>query len=281
MRIVWSSDIHLNFLKKRNKMSFIKNILSVNPDIVIITGDISDSNDIINDLSLLEENLKIPFYYNLGNHDYYYGMIDDIRKKVKDFSEKSKYGKWFELIKDPIHLTDDICLIGVDGWADGRYGDYNKSTVELNDYYYIGDFSKLNKNQIFDYINMLGDFSSIELNIKISLSIEKYKNIIICTHVPPFVESCWYNGSYSNDNYLPHFSNKAFGDVLRYSSEKYKDNNFIVLCGHTHGRGKSQILPNLKTYTAESRYYYPEIEKIIDIDDDNNIEFKRFIVKKE
>ena len=39
-------------------------------------------------------------------------------------------------------LTKDTCLIGHDGWADGRLGDFSGSKVLLNDYVEIKNFVK-------------------------------------------------------------------------------------------------------------------------------------------
>lgn len=34
-------------------------------------------------------------------------------------------------------------------------------------------------------------------------------------HVPPFREASWHQGRISDDDWLPHFTCKAVGDVLR------------------------------------------------------------------
>ena len=44
-----------------------------------------------------------------------------------------------------MELTKDAALVGVDGWADGRLGDYARSTVMLNDYLLIENIAGLDK----------------------------------------------------------------------------------------------------------------------------------------
>ena len=74
------------------------------------------------------------------------------------------------------------------------------------------------------------------------------------THVPPFKESCWYDGSISAPSFLPGFSCKAVGDLLSRVAQEKSATRFTVLCGHTHGHGHAQILPNLQVYTGFGTY---------------------------
>jgi hypothetical protein len=93
----------------------------------------------------------------------------------------------------------------------------------------------------------------------------KYQNILIVTHVPPFVEACWYEGKQSDDEYLPHFSNPSAGVPIQEIAQSNPDRNFVVLCGHTHGKSEIKILPNLKVYTGGAEYKSPTINEIIPI----------------
>ena len=63
----------------------------------------------------------------------------------------------------------------------------------------------------------------------------------------------------SDDNYLPHFSCQVVGDVLHRTMKRFPDKQATVLCGHTHGAGKAQILPNLRVITGGAVYGRPEV----------------------
>ncbi|MGH9426333.1 MAG: phosphoesterase, partial [Terriglobia bacterium] len=68
----------------------------------------------------------------------------------------------------------------------------------------------------------------------------------------------------SNKEWLPWFTCKAMGDMLLASAEEHPDRQILVLCGHTHSRGKVDILPNLKVWTGGAQYGAPEIEHVFE-----------------
>jgi len=70
--------------------------------------------------------------------------------------------------------------------------------------------------------------------------------VIVLTHVLPFKESCWHEGEITADDWLPHFSCKAVGDVLIEFMAGAPDKQLTVLCDHTQSSGSCQVLPNLK-----------------------------------
>jgi hypothetical protein len=84
--------------------------------------------------------------------------------------------------------------------------------------------------------------------------------------VPPFRESCWHQNAISGDDWLPHFSSKASGDALKEVVASRPDKQVLVLCGHTHGSGRAQPLPNLEVRTGGAEYGRPAIQEILRID---------------
>ncbi len=69
--IVHLSDLH-NKLFGENQKRLIKHVKAQNPDMIVITGDLIDSNhpDVEKGLLLVEEAMKIaPVYFVTGNHD--------------------------------------------------------------------------------------------------------------------------------------------------------------------------------------------------------------------
>lgn len=265
-RIGWVSDIHLNFVSKHAINSFCQQILSAQPDVLLIGGDIGEANDVKDYLQILEDLLKMPVYFILGNHDFYGGSIAGVRKSV---SKLAKQSQWLNWLPDCgiVELTAHSCLIGQGSWADGRLGDYKHSDVILSDFSLIEELRGLNHFKRLSVLNRLGDEAADYFRKILPPALEKYKNIFVLVHVPPFKESCWNKGRLSDDNWLPHFSCKAVGEVLaEVMSRQTLEKKMIALCGHTHGFGEAQILPNLFVKTAGAQYGWPQLQDIISID---------------
>jgi len=164
-------------------------------------------------------------------------------------------------------LDNNTFLIGQDGWADGRLGDYQNSRVVLNDSRMIVDLFQekiLGKYQLLEKMQQLADVDAVQLQNDLDRAItQDPKTIIVLTHVPPFKEACMYQGKISDDDWLPYFSSKATGDVVMQAAQKNPTVEFIVLCGHTHGEAKYKPLANLIVKAGKAEYYHPEIQETI------------------
>jgi hypothetical protein len=66
--------------------------------------------------------------------------------------------------------------------------------------------------------------------------------------------------------FLPHFSCKIAGDALISMMKKRPEKKLTVLCGHTHGGGQIEILPNLQVIAGGAQYGIPEIQRIFEIE---------------
>ena len=133
MRYAWLTDIHLEFLKDKEAVDFGKELATQNLDGLFLPGDISTASQIRGHLKLFEDFYQGPLYFVLGNHDYYGGEIESVRKTVRKNCNKSKWLHWLPAT-GIVPLSKDTCLVGHDGWADGRLGNYRGSKVLLNDY---------------------------------------------------------------------------------------------------------------------------------------------------
>ncbi|MFA6303158.1 MAG: metallophosphoesterase [Legionella sp.] len=60
--------------------------------------------------------------------------------------------------------------------------------------------------------------------------------------------------------WLPYFSSKASGDVLMNICTKHPNIDFLVLCGHTHGKAIYHPFPNLIVEAGHAEYKNPEIQ---------------------
>lgn len=263
--LAWVTDIHLNFLHKDEIKLFCQDVLRPSPEALLITGDISEAPHLKSHLKFLEENLQIPIYFVLGNHDFYFSEVKQVRNEMTIITNNSQFLKWLPAV-GIVHLTETTCLLGHDGWADGRFGDFHKSPVFLNDFLLIGDLIVSNKEELLPVLNYLGDESAIFLEKILPIAFSKYEKVILLTHVPPFKEASLYRGKVSDKNYLPFFSCKAVGEVLYKIMNENPEKQMLVLCGHTHGEGRVQVLPNLLVKTGGAIYSNPQLQEVIAVD---------------
>ena len=91
------------------------------------------------------------------------------------------------------------------------------------------------------------------------------RSVVLLTHVPPFRQACWHEGKISADDFLPYFASKVVGDVLLSVMEAHPDCNLRVFCGHTHGGGAADILPNLRVYTGGAQYGDPRVQMVFEV----------------
>lgn len=62
----------------------------------------------------------------MGNHDYYRGQINKVREEMITLTKTEKLLYWLPASGMQI-LDKSTILVGQDGWADGRLGDYQNS----------------------------------------------------------------------------------------------------------------------------------------------------------
>ena len=229
---------------------------------MLIGGDIAVASSLEKSLLLLEKHLQRPIYFVLGNHDCYNGSISEVRSIATRLTSKSRWLHWLS-ISGIIELTRDTGLIGHDGWADGRLGNAARSEVMLNDYFLIREFVGLSRSERFSKLNSLGDESAHYFKSHLPSALTRFRNLLLLTHVPPFKESCWHEGQISDDEFLPHFTCNAVGNVLIEIMQRHPECDLTVLCGHTHGQGETTISPNLHVKTGGADYGSPRLQELI------------------
>ncbi len=262
--IAWATDIHLNFLNLDQIRRFIKGLSRESPDALLLAGDIGEVDSVVEYLRMIEEGFQRPIYFVLGNHDFYRGSIVRLRQIVQELAKRSKRLHWLG-DSGVVPISERSCLIGCDSWADGRLGDYERSDVLLNDYRLIQEFMGCTRRARLDKLHELGDEAAAHLRGLLPRALDRYRRILVLVHVPPFKEACWHNGSPSDDDFLPHFGCKAVGDVLLDAMQSHPDHRMTVLCGHTHGGGVADILPNLRVLTGAAAYGAPRLQEMLEI----------------
>lgn len=264
--IAWMTDIHLNFLGTMQIEHWLDKLATKKLDALLITGDIGEANSLNDYLIRIVGHLRLPTYFVLGNHDYYRSTIKDIRATVSRLDDEHILLNWLPQ-HGIVKLSETTALVGHGGWGDGGYGDFMNSKLMLNDYVLIHDLSGIDPVERLKKLHELGQETCNYLREILPNALEQYQHVYVALHVPPFQESCWYEGKTPDDDndYLPHFTCKGAGDALLELAQKYPDTKMTVLCGHTHGSGETTIRPNLHVITAGSEYENPQIARIFKI----------------
>lgn len=268
-RLAWLTDTHLNFCTKEERQLFYKEIVNSKIDFVAISGDISEATDVKEKVREIAHAVKKPIFFVLGNHDYYCGNVNTVRQEMRDLTTLY-FDKvyWLPECDKQNHLSKNTIILGTDGWADGRYGNFNKSWVKLNDQNYIYDLkvsARLGRQVLLKQMQYLADQDAERLGVQLNWDTKEFKKIIVVTHIPPFKQACFYRGVQSDDDFLPFYSSKATGDVLKKFAKKHPDKEILVLCGHTHGQSTYKPLKNLTVETGGAEYHHPKIQKIIEV----------------
>ncbi len=144
-------------------------------------------------------------------------------------------------------------------------GDYERSTIRLNDFALIEDFQHGDPAAWKQQLRDLGNISAERLAAKLKALPRDTQHVLVVTHVPPFREACWYQGYTTDDNWAPFFVCGQVGRQLRHASDTRPECHFTVLCGHTHHAGVANITPNLVVHTGAAEYGRPDIEGLISV----------------
>ena len=247
---------------------FIDDVLTMQPDRIVLTGDISNAQFIVKHLTIMAEQWDCPIDFVLGNHDYYGespyvpAKMSVVRKKVAKVVKQFSNLNWLER-SGPVKLTDKTALVGSSLWCDWRAGFGEKSTVWLNDYLLIGDLfghphKHMDRLRIKTKVQNLAKDCTKQLMNDFKKAIDQgFEKIIVGVHVPPFHEASFYNGVVQDDDWAAHFVCKVAGDKLLAETKKHPEIDVTVLCGHTHGQGKKNILPNLHVINGGATYRHP------------------------
>ena len=264
-RLAWVTDPHFNFVHQAERDSLIMELDASGADAIALTGDISEAEDLCWQLQRFQQETAKPICFVLGNHDFYHGSIGNTRRAVRELCGQESSELYFLTGAEPLRLSNDWTLCGEDGWADARIGNYFRSPVRMHDFRLIEDFQGLNDLEIFNFLRLEGMRSAIRLRRQLEIARTQSSKSLVLTHVPPFREACWHEGKHSGDDWAPFFTCRAVGWMLLKFCERFPDHQVLVLCGHTHGSGKSRMADNLFVWTGAARYGHPELNCIVDV----------------
>ncbi len=261
-RLVWLSDLHLDALDKVKYKQFIDMVASCEADVVLIGGDISNGVASLSYLDNMAQMLGKQFYYVLGNHDYYYGSIPKIRAEAHQLT-KNRPHLHYLTDNGIVALTKQTALIGHDGWADGREGDFLNSDVMLNDYFLIEELKRLNHPERLQKINELGDEAAAYFKMQLINAFANYERVVLITHAPPFLAAALHEGQPCDVHWAPHMVDKVAGDAIKEMMQQHPEKQLLVLCGHVHSDQDIHILPNLRVVTGKSVLGIPDMQGLV------------------
>ncbi len=263
IRLAWLTDLHLEFVPAAEKRAaFYVQLAAAQPDLVLVGGDTGTADSFDQYLQELAAHLQRPIYFVLGNHDFYGGSLAHTRRTAAALAQASPWLHWLPQA-GAVKIAPHTSLLGHGAWADGRLGQGADSQIMLNDYFQIQELRGLTRQERFARLNALGDEAAAHFARVLPNALRKTRRLLLLTHVPPFHEACWHEGQLSGPDYLPHFSCQAVGAVLKRTMQAHPHHQLTVLCGHTHGRGEAQLLPNLIVKTGGATYGHPEIQELL------------------
>lgn len=252
-RYTWITDIHLNAMSESTREDLVRLVREERPNGLWLTGDVAESPSLLGWLEELDRQLQVPIYFVLGNHDYYHGSIRETRRETASLCDGHPR-LTFLTARDWIELAPGIGLVGHDGWADGRIGDYRGSQVMLNDYRLISELAPYGQVERLPILQRLADEAAGWIRQQLQQALDACQQVFLLTHVPPLRAACWYEGDVADDEWAPHFTCQAVGQVILSMMQEHPEKQLTVLCGHTHSSGSCQPLSNLTILTAGADY---------------------------
>jgi Icc protein len=267
-QFAWATDIHLDFLGEDNQrlIKFGESLIAGNPTGIFLTGDISVAKKLVYHLSALEKIVQRPIYFILGNHDYYGGQIEAVRKTMRELTNVSSYLRYMPTMPY-IAATPATAVVGHDGWYDAGYGDWQASNFGMTDWTAIQDFLPVNgsKATIVAEARKLAHAGVTHVQNGIKNAVRYHKHIIVLTHYPPFPQTHVHEGRQGDAHAMPWFTSKYMGDLLMAASTAYPLVKFTVLAGHTHGKFDGKITNNLEVHVGASEYGQPTLQGLIEV----------------
>jgi predicted phosphohydrolase len=254
-KYLWYTDTHLDKVPAWTKRKFAKHIGKANAKGIFLTGDISNGRNTIDDLELLSDNTSSPIYFVLGNHDYHWSSRQKTHDKIRKLCQKRPNLIWMTEA-GVVHINEEVALIGTEGWYDAEEGkpEYLKLTF---DWFLVDDWRKMpTMEDRIEAWRKIADESADDISEKLEHAIEqKYKNIYLLTHFPPWREATRDVGTYMEKFWLPYNCNVRLGRAIEKAMEEHKKRHVTVLAGHTHTDTWIHVSRNIECKVSKAKHY--------------------------
>lgn len=265
MKIAIVGDPHFDHARVGQIDALHKELADITPDWVMFTGDMGEAPNVCTFLEgFADKPYKLAIVH--GNHCCYRGSIAETKRKLREFAKKHE-NIYYVSGQKHIEMGEGVNYLSIDSWYDGYHGDFMGSQVWLNDFLFISEFSGMrgNKQAILLKMQEISHGEVAGFKKRLSNAFKDADQVVLMMHVPPFPESSVYNGKQSDSNWLPFFTTKLAGDIIMDVMGKLPDKNLLVICGHSHGSAEFRPLPNTLVITAEAKYGYPRVSRILEV----------------
>ena len=254
-KYLWFTDTHLDKVTPWKKVIFLKRLQSEKPKGIIITGDISNGRGTCDDLAMIAQAVSCPIYFVLGNHDYHWSSIEKTHEKIRELCKKHPHLIWMT-DAGVVHINEEVCFIGTEGWYDAEEGkpEYLQMTF---DWFLTEDFRRMPdmRTRIKAWRKMAKESSDQIENLLEKAIEQKYKNIYVLTHVPPWKEATRDQGTLLEKFWLPYNCNLHLGRGIEKVMAEHKKKHVTVLAGHTHTDCWIHVARNIECKVNKAKYY--------------------------
>lgn len=267
----WITDPHLPRASAAARREFLAAVAGHPVDGWIVTGDVGHAGSLEEDLLALAEAAGgRPVWFVLGNHDFYGGSVEAVRAQVERLTAGHPTLRWLPAA-GVVRLDAATVLLGHDGWADARLGDWRTTPLSLNDFRLIAGFGEERGARVARMRELADAAAGYVVKLLYELVGEPARlggaplpeRVIVATHVPPFPAAATLQKGPAPPPFLPYFASRIMGDVLLAAAGQAPEVEFLVLCGHTHGAGDVRVRPNLRVVTGEAEYGAPVVQPLV------------------
>jgi Icc protein len=264
-QLLWISDIHLEEANDDEKRRFFDKLSNARCDAVLLTGDVSNSEHLVDDLTEVAQACGAkPCFLLLGNHDYFGSSFAVVDQAVADLCTRHR-----NLITlgqgEIIELSPNTALVGCRGWYDGQAGAGAQTKVGSADRYLIDDFRNISSARYFEKLRMLGHESASYLRNVLPLALTCYSKVLVGTHIPPFSQALRHRGTHCDWDRQPYFANRSAGNAIFGISKRFPKRQVEVLSGHSHCYVELSLNPNLHIRVAGAQPGFPALQPLITI----------------
>lgn len=261
MPYLWATDVHLDHAAPPAREAFLDALRRTPGEAVILTGDVAVAGTLVAELEAIADAAARPVHHVLGNHDHYGSSVGAVRDAVTALAERRPAIQWLPPA-GVVTLADGTALIGVDGWADGRFGEPLTTPLAMNDDRRIAELAAQDSRVAKLAVKRaLAEADARRLQTLLERAAAAADRIVVATHVPPFPEALPPTGRLANPDWLPILICGATGHVLRRFAAAHRNHRLTVLCGHTHVEWQGTIAPNLVVNVGGARYGEPTLQQ--------------------
>lgn len=253
-KYVCLTDTHLSLALPGSTRRLVARVRSEEPAGVFITGDVSNGVHVESCLERLALELACPVYFVLGNHDYHGRTFASVRDDMLRLSVRHQNLFWMTEA-GVVPLSDEVGLIGTEGWYDARLGDpawlrFTLDWVLIPDLFLLPDLEER-----LEAFRALAAESAALMERRLEEALERFQTVYLLTHFPPWPEATRAVGTVLEQFWLPYNTNVAMGKALERVMEGRKKKHLVVLAGHTHTESWIRVSRNIECRVHSARYY--------------------------